>query len=54
MGELKEQGPEMADMLYQNGKIYVVVGVLVIILIGVLGYLFFLDRKISKIEKNKI
>jgi CcmD family protein len=53
MEEVKNQGPEMADMLYQNGKIYVVVGVLVIILLGVLGYLFFLDRKIGKIEKQK-
>lgn len=53
MEEVKQQMPEMADLLYQNGKIYVVVGVLVIILVGILGYLFFLDRKISKIEKQK-
>ncbi len=53
MEEVKQQAPEMADLLYQNGKMYVVVGVLLIILVGILAYLFFLDRKISKIEKQK-
>ena len=35
-----------------NGKIYVVVTVVLIILFGVLLYLFRLDRKISRIEKE--
>ncbi len=35
-----------------NGKIYVVVTVVLIILIGLLLYLFRLDRKISKLEKE--
>jgi CcmD family protein len=35
-----------------NGKIYVVVGVLLIILAGVLLYLIRLDRKITKLEKE--
>ncbi len=35
-----------------NGKIYVVVGVLLIILTGVLLYLIRLDRKITKLEKE--
>jgi len=35
-----------------NGKIYVVVTVVLIILIGLLLYLVRLDRKISKIEKS--
>jgi membrane protein DedA with SNARE-associated domain len=42
--------PEMADMMRSDGKIYVVVATLCIILAGVLGYLIWIDRKISKIE----
>jgi CcmD family protein len=43
---------EMADGLYQSGKIYVVVSVLSIIFIGIVIYLIVLDRKISKLEKE--
>jgi len=43
---------EMADKLFQSGKIYVVVAVLSIIFIGIVVYLIMLDRKISKLEKE--
>ena len=43
----------MADLLRSNGKIYVVVAVVLIILIGLILYVFRLDRKISKLEKEK-
>lgn len=43
---------EMADELRSSGKIYVVVGVISIIFIGLAIYLFRIDRKISKIEKE--
>ena len=43
---------EMADRLKADGKIYVVVGVVLIILIGLLLYVFRLDRKISRLEKS--
>jgi len=43
---------EMADGMRSDGKIYVVVGVLVIILFGVFAYLMSIDRKVSRIEKN--
>jgi uncharacterized iron-regulated membrane protein len=42
----------MADVMRSNGKIYVVVASLAIILAGVLGYLVWIDRKIGKIEKK--
>ncbi|MFD2717986.1 CcmD family protein [Hymenobacter monticola] len=45
-------GVDMADTLRQNGKIYVVVAVVVIIVAGLLVYLFSLDRKVSKLEKE--
>jgi len=34
------------------GKIFVVVAVLAIILIGIFVYLFFIDKKINKLEKE--
>ena len=43
---------EMADVMRGNGKIYVVVGVLLILLIGFFLYLIFLDKKVSKLEKE--
>jgi hypothetical protein len=44
--------PEMADGMRANGKIYVVVAVCLTILLGLFAYVFYVDRKISKIEKN--
>lgn len=43
---------EMADGLYQSGKIYVVITVIAIIFTGIIAYLIVLDRKISKLEKQ--
>ena len=43
---------EMAEGLYQSGKIYVVVTILSVIFIGIVAYLIVLDRKISKLEKE--
>jgi hypothetical protein len=41
----------MADQMRSNGRIYVVVAVMLTILIGLILYLVRLDRKISKWEK---
>lgn len=46
------QNVEMADTFRDNGKIFVVVGVISIVFIGLAAYLFSLDRKITKIEKD--
>ena len=43
---------DMATTMRSNGKIYVVVTVLVIILLGIFLYLIRLDRKIGKLEKE--
>jgi hypothetical protein len=43
----------MADAMKENGKIYVVIAVMLTILAGLVLYLVRLDRKISKLEKNK-
>ena len=49
---LKDEKPQMADLMRSNGKIYVVVTVVVIILAGLFVYLVQLDRKLSRLEKN--
>ena len=43
---------EMADTLRSEGKIYVVVAIMLVIFIGLIGYLFLMDRKISRLEKK--
>ena len=44
--------PEMADVMRGNGKIYNVVAVCLTVLIGLFLYVFMIDRKISKLEKE--
>lgn len=43
---------EMADTMRSNGKIYTVVAVCLTILFGLFVYVFSLDRKISRLEKE--
>jgi K+-transporting ATPase A subunit len=47
-----QQDVEMADQLRTDGKIYVVVAVVSIILLGLLLYLIRIDNKITKLEKE--
>ena len=48
-----QNNPSPSDELMRsNGKIYVVVAVCLTILIGLFIYVFLIDRKISKIEKE--
>jgi len=47
------QDAEMADKFRADGKIYVVIAVFAIILIGLFVYVFLLDRKIGKLEKEE-
>jgi hypothetical protein len=46
------QEVKMADVMKENGKIYVVIAVMLTILVGLVLYLIRLDRKISKLEKK--
>jgi ABC-type amino acid transport system permease subunit len=46
---------EMADTMRSNGRIYVVVAVVVTILLGLILYVTRLDRKMTRLEKeNKL
>lgn len=44
---------EMADELRNSGKIYVVVAVIAVIFLGIATYLIYLDRRLSKLEKEQ-
>lgn len=46
------QNIEMADEMRENGKIFVVVGVIALVFIGVVAYLIHLDRRVQKLEKE--
>ncbi len=41
------------DFMRSDGKIYVVMAVVVIIVLGLFIYLFSLDRKMKKLEEKK-
>lgn len=43
---------EGVDFFRSIGKIYVVVAVLVVIFIGISLFLFYIDRRVTKLEKN--
>jgi hypothetical protein len=43
---------EMADNLRAEGKIYVIVLIILIVLAGLFAYLFLLERKIKKLEER--
>jgi len=46
------QEVEMADTFRSEGKIYVVVAVIIAILSGIIVYLVVLDKKIAKLERE--
>lgn len=43
---------EMADTMRSDGKIYVVVAIILVIFLGLIGYLILMDRKITRLEKK--
>lgn len=46
------QDAEMADVMRSEGKIYVVVAIMLVIFLGLIGFLIFTDRKVSNLEKR--
>ncbi len=43
---------EMADQFRADGKIYVVIAVISVVVIGLFAYLFRLESKVSALEKR--
>ena len=50
----QQQKVEMADKMRDDGRIYVVVAVVLTILIGLILYIVRLDKKMSKLEKENL
>lgn len=48
---INQENVEMADAFREEGKIYVLTAIILIILFGFFGYAFMIDRKISRVEK---
>ena len=48
---MNAQEAEMADRMRDNGKIYVVIAVMLTILLGIVLYLVRIEKKISNLEK---
>lgn len=42
---------EMADVMRAEGKIYVLVGIIVIVFAGIVVYVINTDRKVARLEK---
>lgn len=46
------QDVEMADQLRSDGKIYIVVGVILILLIGLFIYMFRIEKEVKRLEEK--
>lgn len=46
------QEAEMADTMRSEGKIYVVVSIILVIFLGIILYLVRIDKKVSQAEKR--
>jgi heme/copper-type cytochrome/quinol oxidase subunit 2 len=44
-GQTEQEKPAMADLFRSEGKIFVVVGVMTLVFLGIIIYLIYLDRK---------
>lgn len=48
----QDNGVDMATTLRSSGKIYVVVVVIAVIFVGLLIYLFSIDKRLKKLEQR--
>ncbi len=55
LSSFSQNAPDISsmDIMKSSGKIYVVVAVVLIILLGLFFYVWRLDKKISALEQNK-
>jgi len=50
--QITETAVEMADLLRSNGKIYVVLAVVLIIFAGIVFFMIFLEGRLTRLEKE--
>jgi hypothetical protein len=48
----QDSNPEMADTMRSNGKIYVVLACVLMVLAGLIAFLFVVEKRLSKLEKD--
>lgn len=48
----QNEGPSISDSVYASGKIYVVVACIVLILFGLLFFLFSIEKRLKKLEQK--
>ncbi len=51
--QAKASDIEMADLMRSNGMIYVVILVLSIVFAGIIVFLFLIEKRLKKLEKQK-
>lgn len=49
---LPAQEPAMADSFRQDGKIYVVIGVMSIVFLAIVVYMIVIERRVKKLEEE--
>jgi hypothetical protein len=45
-------GPAMADPMRENGKIYVVIGVIAVIFVSIALFLVYIERRLTRLERR--
>jgi hypothetical protein len=45
-------GPEMADDMRSNGKIYIVLACVLLVLSGMIAFLLMMENRLSRLEKE--
>ena len=48
----QDSSPEMADTMRSSGKIYVVVVCILMVLAGLIAFLFVVEKRLSRLEKE--
>lgn len=50
LGPLSAQSAPNADFMRSMGKMYVVVGVIILVFLGIVAFTWYLDRRLTKLE----
>jgi CcmD family protein len=52
VAQAQTEGPQMAELFREQGKIYVVISVIAIIFLSIVFFLIYLERKLKRLEKE--
>ena len=51
--QAQDAAPQMADELRSNGKIYIVLACVLMVLAGMIAFLLILEKRLSRLEKQE-